>query len=100
MQLKKKDFYAYSEGHARWIIKEIRDGCPDKGRHFSDVPTGSELLCIGDFAKTTKTFQWSPRTIKKMIQLVSVGGHFMIGRKSWSKIAEGGVYSINEPQED
>ena len=48
-------------------------------KHFSDVPTDSGLLCIGDIAKTTKTCQWSQRIIKKMTQSVSVGGHFMIG---------------------
>ena len=60
-------------------LKKSETGVQTRLKHFSDVPIDSELLCIGDIAKTTKTNQLSPRIIKKMILLVSVGGHFMIG---------------------
>ena len=102
----KSDFYAYSEGHARWIIKEIRDGCPDKAQALLRRADRLRIVMHWRFCKNYKDL---PVVTKDNKEDDPVGfcwwalydwngnlkGH---PRKSWSKFAEGGVYSINGPQ--
>ena len=96
-------FYAYSEGHARWIIKELRDECPDRAQALLRRADRLRIVMHWRYCKnqnpevvTNKEddpigFCWWALFDKDG----NTKGH---PRKSWTKFGPGGVYSIEGPQ--
>ena len=102
----KSDFYAFADGHARWIIKEIRDECPGKGQALLRRVDRLRVVMHWRYCKNYKDLPVITKDNKEDDPVGfchwayydwegNVRGH---PRREHKKFMEGGEFSIKGPQ--
>ena len=102
----KTDFYAVADGHARWIVKQVQESCPDKAQRLLRRVDRLRHVMAWRYCKNYKGLPvLTPETQDQdpvgfcwwsyYKWNGEVKGH---PRKSMKAILEGGKYSINGEQ--